>query len=69
MNRNLKLSAFGTALASINLGIMAMYDGAGVVAQLGASDSQVFTAWYLLAFLGAFQLYALARAFSGGSWS
>ena len=67
MDRNLKLATFGTGIAAINLGIMAMYGGDGALAQLGAGTSQRLTAWYLFALLGAFQLFLLAREFAGGS--
>ena len=68
MNKNLKLSMFATALASINLGVMALYEE-GAVSMLGGDTAQVFTVWYLLAFLGMYQILALGREFaSGGEW-
>ena len=52
--------SFSTALASINLGVTAMFEE-GLLQMAGASHAQVLTGWYLLAFLGAFQLILMTR--------
>ena len=67
MDRTRTLAAVGTALGSINLGIAAMFQE-GLVSLLGASTGQVLTAWYLLAFLGVYQLYRVGSTASG-RWS
>lgn len=66
MNKNLKLSMVGTAFASVNLGVMALYSE-GAASLLGASTAQTYTVWYLLAFLGIFQLLALGQEFASRS--
>lgn len=61
MDRTYTLASVGSALATVNLGIAAMW-GEGVIQMAGASQPQLLTAWYLLAFMGVYQLYRLGRS-------
>ena len=65
MDRTLTLATVGTALASINLGVSAMYQE-GIASMLGASEPQILTIWYLLAFLGVYQLYRVGTGTASG---
>ncbi len=67
MDRTRTLATVGTALGSINLGIAAMFQE-GIVSMLGGSTNQILTVWYLLAFLGVYQLYRVSSETAGG-WS
>lgn len=56
MDRNLKLATVVTGIASLNLGITAMFTE-GIFALFGAGSGVVLTMMYLFSFLGAYQLY------------
>ena len=67
MDRTLTLASVGTALGTLNLGIMAMFQE-GAIQMLATDEGQILTAWYLLSFLALYQLYRLGTGAASG-WS
>ena len=66
MDRNFTLATVATGIGTVNLGIEAMFQE-GIFAILGAGSGLVLTIMYLLSFLGAYQLYSIARYRTGGA--